>query len=163
MRNKGDSTMVRFNPFKLFQERTSGVKPQDFTHTRVNPSQTAKTEEARQAHHTDFTVDMSELEVKAEMNKALGFTKTTQTQTTNYAEIDREFAKDPIAFAQKYATPEVRSNAMESAADFDATMTVAQTMTPERQAQVVEGFSQRNESPRAFTGEFLDLFTPAET
>ena len=119
----------------------------------ANPAQGAKETK------TDFTVDMSELEVKAEMNKALGFVKQAPSQETNYAKIDKEFAKDPIAFAAKYASPEVRDAAVTSSVDFDANATVLRTFTPERQEQVIAGFSQRNESPRAFTGEFLDLFT----
>ena len=106
-----------------------------------------------------LTVDMSELEVKAEMNKALGFVKQAPSQETNYAEIDKKFAKDPIAFAAKYASPEVRNEAVRASVDFDANGTVLRTFTPERQEQVIAGFDQRNESPRAFTGEFLDLFT----
>lgn len=108
---------------------------------------------------TDFTVDMSELEVKAEMNKALGFVKQAPSQETNYAKIDAEFAQNPIAFAEKYASQEVRNAAVTSSVDFDTNATLLRTFTPERQEQVIAGFSQRNESPRAFTGEFLDLFT----
>lgn len=119
----------------------------------ANPAQGA------QETKTDFTVDMSELEVKAEMNKALGFSRQAPSTGTDYAKIDREFAKDPIAFAAKYASPEVRDAAVASSVDFDASATVLRTFTPERQEQVIAGFSQRNESPRAFTGEFLDLFT----
>jgi len=155
--------MVKFNPLsKLFQPKLA--KPQDFAHIgqSTNTTKPAQTTAAQQTSQTQFTVDMSELEVKAEMNKAMGFTKSTSQQaTTDYAKIDAEFAKDPIKFAQKYASEEVRSEAVKSTLDFDATMTVAQTLSAERQAQVVEGFSQRNGSPRAFTGEFLDLFTPA--
>lgn len=119
----------------------------------ANPAQGA------QETKTDFTVDMSELEVKAEMNKALGFTRQAPSTGTDYAKIDREFAKDPLAFAAKYASPEVRDAAVTASVDFDANATVLRTFTPERQEQVIAGFSQRNESPRAFTGEFLDLFT----
>ena len=119
----------------------------------ANPAQGA------QETKTDFTVDMGELEVKAEMNKALGFSRQAPSTGTDYAKIDREFAKDPIAFAAKYASPEVRDAAVASSVDFDASATVLRTFTPERQEQVIAGFSQRNESPRAFTGEFLDLFT----
>jgi len=103
---------------------------------------------------------MSDLEIKAEMNKALGFVRS-QEQGPNFDAIDRKFAQDPIAFANKYASPEVRENAQMSALEFDATATLLRTMPQERQNQVIEGFSQRNESPRAFTGEFLDLFSVA--
>ena len=106
-----------------------------------------------------ITVDMSELEVKAAMNQALGFTKTSDTEEVKMAKADAEFAKDPIAFAQKYASAEVRANAKESGVEFDALATVLKTFTPERQAQVIEGFSQRNNSPRAFANEFLEIFS----
>ena len=118
-----------------------------------NPAQGAQ---ETQKH---LTVDMSELEVKAEMNKALGFVKQAPSQETNYAKIDAEFAQNPIAFAEKYASQEVRNAAVTSSVDFDTNATLLRTFTPERQEQVIAGFSQRNESPRAFTGEFLDLFT----
>lgn len=118
----------------------------------IQPKQTNET-------NTKFTVDTSELEIKAEMNKALGFIKSKPETETNYAKIDAEFAKDPIAFANKYVSPEVKENAINATTDFDMYGTLARTLSPERQAKIVEGFSQRNESPRAFTGEFLDLFT----
>ena len=94
-----------------------------------------------------------------EMNKALGLIKSNQNKDDYYAKIDKEFSKDPIAFAEKYASPEVIEHAQASTTDFDICGTLARTLSPERQAKIVEGFSQRNESPRAFTGEFLDLFT----
>lgn len=131
-------------------KKTNGAQPAKHAE---GTQQTQKTE-------TTFTVDSSELEIKAEMNKAMGFVKST-SKADNYAKIDAEFAKDPIAFAQKYASVEVRENAAASVTDFDATATVARALSPERQEQVVAGFSQRNDSPRAFTGEFLDLFSVA--
>lgn len=118
----------------------------------MQPKQTNET-------NTRFTVDTTDLEVKAEMNKALGFIKSKPNKDDYYAKVDTEFSKDPIAFAEKYASPEVREHAQASATDFDVYATLTRTLSPERQAEVVEGFSQRNESPRAFTGEFLDLFT----
>ena len=130
----------------------------------TNDGQSAKhTESTKQAQKPEarFTVDSSELEIRAEMNKALGFVKSTQNLQTDYAKIDAEFAKDPLAFAQKYASKEVRENAAAATTDFDAVATVSRTLSPERQEQVVAGFSQRNDSPRAFTSEFLDLFSVA--
>lgn len=118
----------------------------------IQPKQTNET-------NTRFTLDTTDLEVQAEMNKALGLIKSNQNKDDYYAKIDKEFSKDPIAFAEKYASPEVIEHAQASTTDFDICGTLARTLSPERQAKIVEGFSQRNESPRAFTGEFLDLFT----
>ena len=118
-----------------------------------NPAQGAQ---ETQKH---LTVDMSELEVKAEMNKALGFTRQQPSTGTDYANIDKEFEKNPLAFAIRHTSPEVRDTAWRASVDFDTNATVLRTFTPERQEQVIAGFGQRNESPRAFTGEFLDLFT----
>lgn len=128
--------------------------------TNGQAQNTKHTESAAQASSTpEITVDMSELEVKAAMNKALGFTKTSDEDSVKMAKADAEFAKDPIAFAQKYASADVRANAEKSGVEFDALATVLKVFSPERQAQVIEGFSQRNNSPRAFTGEFLELFS----
>ena len=128
-----------------------------------NAHQLQKTEQAQHTQKADtkFTVDSSELEIKAEMNKALGFVRSNPGVEDRYAQVDAEFAKDPISFAQKYASPEVIENAATAATEFDANATVLRTFSPERQEQVIAGFSQRNESPRAFTGEFLDLFSVA--
>ncbi len=108
---------------------------------------------------------MSDLELKAEMNKALGFTKSTsvtpENTTTDYAAIDAQLAASPKDFVKKYLTLDVQRNAFASATVFDAELTVMTTLSPERQAAVIAGFSQRNEAPRAYTGEFLDLFTPS--
>lgn len=41
----------------------------------------------------------------------------------------------------------------------DNVMLAKKTLSPERQEQVIAGFSDRNPSPNAFTGEFLDVFT----
>jgi len=41
----------------------------------------------------------------------------------------------------------------------DNVLLAKRTLSPERQDQVVAGFSDRNPSPNAFTGEFLDVFT----
>lgn len=126
---------------------------------KAQVAQDANPAKGAQNADTEFTVDMSELEVKAKMNKALGFVKQKSTAETNYTAIDKEFAKDPFTFAEKYASSEVRESAITASVDFDANATVLRTLSPERQNQVIAGFSQRNESPRAFTGEFLDLFT----
>ncbi len=135
----------------------SGPKKSGETQPAKRPEEAPKTLQSE----PKFTVDSSELEIRAEMNKALGFVRTTPDTKTDFEKINAEFAKDPIAFAQKYATPELRSNATESTSDFYATLTVSENLSPERQEQVIAGFSQRNESPRAFTGEFLDLFSVA--
>lgn len=137
--------------------KVTGPKKQEGTQ---HLQQVEHTQQA-QKPETKFTVDSSELEIKAEMNKALGFVKSNPDVENNYAKADAEFAKDPIAFAQKYASPEVRKNAESAAAEFDANAIVLRTLSPERQEQVIAGFSQRNENPRAFTGEFLDLFSVA--
>lgn len=114
------------------------------------------------AEKTHLTADMSELEVKAEMNKAMGFVKQTPANNgTDYAAIDKQFAKDPLGFAARYTSPDSLKSIQASTAEFDAAGTLLRTMSPERQAQVVDGFSQRNNSPRSFTGEFLDMFAVA--
>lgn len=136
-------------------DRLNNSKKTEAPHEKVNANPAEKTDSVK----TDFTVDMSELEIKAEMNKALGFVKQGSKTETNYAKIDKEFAKDPLAFAAKYTSTEVREAAVTASVDFDANATVLRTFTPERQEQVIAGLSQRNESPKAFTGEFLDLFT----
>jgi hypothetical protein len=142
---------------------TSGagpIKPQNnWTPVHTKKSEQIEHKPSVSPATPQITVDMSELEVKAAMNQALGFTRTTDADSAKMAKADAEFAKDPIAFAQKYTSAEVRANAEESGVEFDALATVLKTFSPERQAQVIEGFSQRNNSPRAFANEFLELFS----
>ncbi|MBD5401649.1 hypothetical protein HDR58_02450 [bacterium] len=141
-----------FLPFNT--GNVSGPKKSEQTQQATQTQQSQQTAETK--HITD---NMTDLEIKAEMNKALGFEKQAPVKAeTNYAKIDAEFAKDPLAFAAKFASPEVKENAALASVDYDAQVTVMRTLSPERQEQVVAGFSQRNESPRAFTGEFLDTF-----
>lgn len=121
-------------------------------------TQQSKPAEQTQAADSKLTVDMSELEVKAEMNKAMGFVKSTHNQEVDYAAIDKNFATDPFGFANEHLSAEVKETAVLASTDFDINATVLRTFTPERQEQVIAGFSQRNESPNAFTGEFLDIF-----
>lgn len=81
----------------------------------TTPEQAQNLEHAQEAKHTSstpgITVDMSELEVKAAMNQALGFTRTSDTEAAKMAKFDNEFRQNPVAFAAKYASPEVRANA----------------------------------------------------
>lgn len=125
----------------------------------AQPNKAQLTEQTTAADNR-FTVDMSDLELKAEMNKALGLNlqATSAKGNVDYEKINKEFAADPFKFAQQHLSPEVREIALAESVDFDANATVLRTFTPERQEQVIAGFSQRNESPRAFTGEFLDMF-----
>lgn len=67
----------------------------------------------------EITVDMSELEVKAAMNQAMGLSFTSNTEAVRMAKADAEFARNPVAFAQKYASAEVRANAEEAGVDAD--------------------------------------------
>lgn len=146
--------MVDFNPINAFRE---AVKLNTDTTKQQPAAQLPNTPLKADVAKEPLTVDMSELELKAEMNKALGFEKTDKAET-NYAKVDAEFAKNPVAFAARYATPEVRDNAQQAGVEFDALATVSRTFSPERQQQVVEGFANHNPSPNAFTGEFLELF-----
>ncbi len=66
----------------------------------------------------EITVDMSELEVKAAMNQAMGLSFTSNTDAVRMAKIDAEFAKDPVAFAAKYGSG-VRANAEAAAVEAD--------------------------------------------
>ena len=146
--------MVEFNPINNFRET---VKPNtEKTAKQPAPLQfnaAPKTEVAKEA----LSVDMSGYEIQAAINKTLGINLSSK-YGIDFEKINAAFAKDPVAFAQEHASPEVRKNAEFASAEFDAYGTVARTFTPERREQVIEGFSQRNESPRAFTDEFLDLF-----
>lgn len=88
--------------------------------TKGQAQSTPQTEGATHASSTpEITVDMSELEVKAAMNQALGFTRSADADAVRMAKLDTEFARDPVAFAQKYASAEVRANAEEAGADAD--------------------------------------------
>ena len=142
------------------------------TNTSETPSQ--KPTVSAQPSQPELTVDMSELEIKAAMNQALGFTKTSVADAIKVAKADAEFAQDPIAFAAKYASAEVRQNAQEFGVNADYALQafrgetalsdmgpekfLSENITPERRAEIEAGFAQKNPSPRAFTGEFLDIF-----
>lgn len=148
--------MVDFNPINNFREpiKFKETKPQ---HEQQAAPQKAETAPKPEAAKIPFTVDTPATEVQAAMNKALGFEKSAEKEI-DYAKVDKEFRKDPVAFAAKHLAPEVKENAEIASLEFDANATVARTFSPERQAQVIEGFSQRNDSPRAFANEFLELF-----
>ena len=65
-----------------------------------------------------ITPDMSELDVKAAMNKALGFSKSGDSEEIHMAKMDAAFSKNPVAFAKKYGA-QVRDNAVDFAGRFD--------------------------------------------
>lgn len=150
----------KLNSYLSFRPGNTGninkVAAQGQTSTKTTGQPAAAETSAEEVPNFD---EMSDLQVKAEMNKALGFIITEQPKgEVDFAKIDKQFAQNPLAFAAKHTTPEVRTNTASAVADFEASVALS-TLPQERQEQILTGFSQRNENPNAFTDSFLDLFS----
>lgn len=103
-------------------DRTPGTGPVWPQRNNIPSVQSGKPKEVSAGEKAEasqqITVDMSELELKAAMNQALGF---ISSDATRFAKADAEMRKDPVAFAVNHTTPEVRERAEAASvnADYD--------------------------------------------
>jgi hypothetical protein len=111
---------------------TETEKPVDMTATNATPT----TEVTRQ--------DLDNISPYAGLGVSFSYNKPVE--------------EDPVGFVEAHLSPEQIASATNTATEVWANMEVNTTLSNTRQDEVVAGFSQRNESPNAFTGEFLDLF-----